>query len=406
VRFALLAVLCGCTPVCGEAPALTAPDAAPRPTTRPPRRDVRVYPPHAIRADGIGPYRIGAPLIDVLHTLPEGPRLSIVQVGDYANWQLVRAEAGQLQLGIRADTRTVGFIAVLAQPIAHTAEGLGVGSTGEELTRALGKPRDESHRARDRWSFVFDKQPGVRFLTDARLDEPPATARTVAVLVSEPEEKQSAEPSACHDVTRIPLDEVAALVSQAADAPPPRLRFGCVTSKEPEVLAWAGGQLHVLGGEPGKLRRLAAVPSAEPALLAALDVDEDGRDEVVVGVRENDGHTLRMRFQVWRWGQGGLESVLETTPFAITEAMALAVGSPLAQVDLVVDAWAKGGELWVSGLYLARTSPDGPVRDVVPLQADHFAITRRTVTPPPAPAPAAPPPDAAVDRGIPQPEEP
>jgi hypothetical protein len=386
-----------CVPTCGDAPALPTPDAAPRPATRPPPRDVRYYPPHAIRSDGIGPYKVGAPLIDVLDTLPEGPRLSVLQLGEYANWQLVRAEGGELHIGIRADTRTVGFIAVLSQPIAHTADGLGVGSTGSDLVKALGTPEVDSHRVSDRWSFAFAKLPGVRFLSDAGHDEPAETARIVAVLVGETAERPRAAPP-CRTAGELTeaRDEVLTFVGSETA----KLRFGCVSGKEPEVIAWSANQLQLIGGGPGKLRRVGATPSPEPVLLGALDVDEDGRDEIVAGFRVLGAEELAIELRVWRWGAAGLEPVLDARPFVITRAMALAVGSPLPQVDLVIDVAARGGEVWVSGFYLARTLSGraGAVRDLVPLREDRFALVRRPAPPGSVPAPpAVAVPDAATD---------
>src|SRR5688572_7375633 len=69
-------------------------DAPARKVVTKPREEVRAYPPHAIRSDGVGPYLLDATLSDLLHTMPGGPPIELLQIGRLADWRIVRAEEG------------------------------------------------------------------------------------------------------------------------------------------------------------------------------------------------------------------------------------------------------------------------------------------------------------------------
>src|SRR5262249_11029315 len=142
-------------------------DAAPR-RTLPEPEPVYAYPPLSIYPDGVGPYLLGKDMREVLRALPEGPRLELVQLGGFMNWHIARSEAGKLLLGPAAGNQNrVGFVAVLGADVARTATGVGVGSTGAELAKTLGKPEEPGDVLRDRRIERFERLPGVRFLTDA-----------------------------------------------------------------------------------------------------------------------------------------------------------------------------------------------------------------------------------------------
>ena len=62
-RAVLLAALAACSTDASSGK-LTGDGGAPRRWPRPPPSEVRAYPPHAIRSDGVGPYLLDAPLSD------------------------------------------------------------------------------------------------------------------------------------------------------------------------------------------------------------------------------------------------------------------------------------------------------------------------------------------------------
>src|SRR5262249_49143853 len=146
---------------------------------------VHAYPPLSIYPDGVGPYLLGKDMRDVLRALPEGPRLELLQLGRYANWHIVRSEGGSLIIGADVKTQNrVGFVAVLGADVARTTTGLGVGATGAELMKVLGKPEEPGDMVRDRRIVQFADLPGVRFFTDASLDTPPERIKVVAVMIA------------------------------------------------------------------------------------------------------------------------------------------------------------------------------------------------------------------------------
>jgi len=348
---------------------------------------VRAYPPHAIRSDGVGPYRLDAPLSDVLHLLPGGPRVELLQVGTLVNWRVVRAEKGELLIG--ADTHNqVAFIAVLSREVARTeAEpGVGVGATGADLHRALGAEADVGEAARDRRVFAFAGLPNVRFLTDAPIDTPAARATVVAVLVARPELFPAGPPTgegnrpACHaggPLSGAEQDIAEAVLGRGAVASlaRPLLRFGCFTGANPEAVAVGPGELAIFGGEPGRLRRVARLPLEAASWVSPLDVDGDGRDEIVVGVNERRPSERTAAVRLFRWEAGRLSDIGGGRPFSVPAAAAAANGVVLDDVDLAMIVTPQEGALSIGGYYLSRHG--GRVRELAPLTPVRLRVSSR-----------------------------
>src|SRR5262245_18272544 len=98
----LMLLLVSASSTCQREPGAPAPiqaDAAQRRVRDVVGPPLRAYPPHAIRSDGVGPYLLDQPLVDVLRKLPEGPNLEVLQLGKQANWLVVSAEGGQILVG-------------------------------------------------------------------------------------------------------------------------------------------------------------------------------------------------------------------------------------------------------------------------------------------------------------------
>jgi hypothetical protein len=320
---------------------------------------VRAYPPHAIRSDGVGPYLLDQPLADVLRKLPEGPNLEVLQLGKYASWLVVSAENGQILVG--ADVKgPVRFIAVVAPEVARTAAGVGVGASGDKLLDALGPPRRRG--VSDRLVWEMASLPGVRFISDAPAGTPPDKAHVEAVLVTKPADEPPRR--ACADVSLPAADAVAAARAKGEGAP--AVRFGCFTSAAPEALVVQGGEAILVGGDPTRLRRLAVAAVAPEAVVGPLDVDGDGRDDIVAIETRRGERELAVAVRVLRWDGARLVELVSARPFVIGEAMASAVGTTPAQVELPVEVTPVAGGIAVAGVYLA-TGAHGP-RHVAPLE--------------------------------------
>ncbi|MBI4511256.1 MAG: hypothetical protein HY698_16605 [Deltaproteobacteria bacterium] len=388
--------------------------AFPRRWPKPPPSAVRAYPPHAIRSDGVGPYLLDATLSDVLHSLPDGPRVELVQLGRLVNWRVVRAEAGQLLVG--ADHRNrVAFVAVLAPEIAITASGVGVGSTGDQLLEALGREVDHDDLVRDRRIFEFASLPGVRFLTDVPSDTPASRARVTTVVVARPDvyelghvgpglrpegadrrdrdKKTGRGECRSGGLLATVKDEIAQAArgrsSQRGLPLPvarPLLRFGCLTSQAPEAVAIGPGELTIVGGEPGKLRRIYQMPLAVAHFVFPLDVDRDGRDELVIGAHERGDSSRSVELRVLRWEGSRLLDLARESPFLVSEASASAAGVRPGTIDFLVEVVPTGSALLVRGYYMSISS--GRVREVAPVTPLTLRLEpRRAISAGPALAP-------------------
>jgi hypothetical protein len=367
---ALLSLAPASCSTCGDGGVTVPPvsDAAPpRRFADGPAPQVHAYPPHAIRADGVGPYLVDAPMAQIVRELPEGPHLELLQVGRYANWRVVRAEGGDVLIGADAKNE-VAFISVLRAEVARTTSGVGVGATSAELDKALGPPVERGDEVRDRRIVEFASLPRARFVTDAGPATPPDRAKVVAVVVQRDEPRSTGAASPCR--AGGPLAAARADVVAAARAKTPAaeavLRFGCITGAAPEAVVLAGGELTVVGGEPGKLRRLAPpVPAPGAELFGLLDVEGDGRDEIVWGAERRTETEEALDLHLVRWDAGHLVEVLAERPVVIGEQTAAVAGVTPADIDLAVTVRAAAGALVVGGYYGARTG--GRLRVLAPL---------------------------------------
>ena len=114
----------------------------------PPPPGVRALPPHKIRNDGVGPYRLGATLAELLDQLPSGPRIAQFNIPGIVHRDLLRAEDDAILIGGEPQGRA-SFVAVVGGDVARTESGIHVGSTRNELVGALGLPVDDPERASD-----------------------------------------------------------------------------------------------------------------------------------------------------------------------------------------------------------------------------------------------------------------
>jgi hypothetical protein len=383
--------------------------AGPRARTVPPlpEDDVRVYPPYAIRSDGVGPYNIDSALADVLQLV--GPRSETLEVPGVLSWRLVPAEDGRLLIGADERTRRVDFIVVLSPEVARTDNGMTVGVSGATLLAAFGPAREAPDVVRARRVYEFEKLPNVQFLTDAAFDRPDAEARVIAVLVARP--APAAPPSerlatvankaaspACRDggaLAKVAPAELWAVAhagkARAASLPPPptppRVRWACVTGAGPEALVLSGDELSIVGGEPGKLRRIAALTVGAVDQVAPLDADGDGKDEIVLltGTRSDELVTTTVR--VLGWDGTRPAPLASERVFAIDREQAATAGATPATIQLWPEVRRGDDGLMVGGLYAAGGGA-GPLV-VAPVAARRLRLDSKKL--PAAPGEAATP---------------
>ena len=382
---------------------------------QPPAGEVRAVPPHAIHANGVGPYALGTSLRDVLGMLSRGPRVMLMQIDGVVDYSLVRAESDSLIIGVEP-LGGVAFVSVLDAETARTESGIGVGTGSPQLAEALGPALADPELVLPPRIAGFASLPNVRFL----LDEP--GGRVAAVVVRgaqelgdtvddagaapvEPRDAGTAPTvvgAACSDGGDLVghMDEIvrAAEVTRAeVDA---SLRFGCFSGLAPavpEALVYTADRVVAVGStagsEPVAVRRLAVHLAAGIAFAAPLDLDADGRSEVaVVKQREAQGER-RVEVEILRLDGGRFVPVAAAEVYQLSERNTAWVGAQLSEIEILVELQAVAGDVVVSGLYVhhGQTGLD----TVAPLVSTIIEVRRKR----PGPAsPASPPAETSPTR--------
>ena len=384
-----LAVLCGgcredSEPAPGPSPGFDA--SRVRRLLQPPEGEVRAVPPHAIHGRGVGPYVLGTSLRSILGLLPRGPRVMLMQIDGLVDYSLVRAEADTLLIGVEPPTG-VTFLSVLDDATARTGAGVGVGTAAADLGKALGAELAAPNRAVDPRLLVFARLPNARFLLDG------AGGHVVAVVVRQderaPEESErdrarggaapargvaaaaAAAATPClvegEPPAREAILQAAALVSEpaaasaSADGPDEVATVGYACFAAPAADApMAGavvsgaGQVAVVGGEPGKLRRLAVQPVPGLVYAAPLDVDGDGRSEIAIVAQRATAEEHAVSLELLRLEGGRLHRLVAQDVYRVSATNAAWVGARLEEIDLMVELRAEAEAVQVTGLYVHR----------------------------------------------------
>lgn len=303
-------------------------------------------PPYAIRSDGVGPYRLGEKLSDLLERLASGPRIALFEIPGVVHRNVIRAEDDAILIG-GEQASTATFVAVVAADVARTESGVHVGSTREELVAALGPPLDDPERARDPRLIVPSVLPNLRAVLDG--------------------------------------DRVAAIVVASA-SPAPRYATECqrpaATEKAIGACMTAAGELIQAEGDEVALRsadgeRALANPLRLPGLVFAAPLrGADGRDELVAITSEPTARSwsiVAFRFEGTR-----LVRTVDATPiYRLSSANARWIGADLRDVDLYLELASRTDGIEVGGLLTTRGQPRvaGKIRDVVVITPT--SVTRR-----------------------------
>jgi hypothetical protein len=354
----------------------------------PPRRVVRAVPPHRIQPGGLGEYELGAELKEILNTLPHGPRIELLQIEHLVSYRLVRAAQDTILVGIGQNER-VSFVAVLDPEIAKTEGGFGVGSEIDKLRDALG-PERAATSARDPRLVELERLPNARFVVEQGKvvaivvgpDAPPGDAIAQADALSgggpgsqrigpappDPSETGCTEASAREALSGDPVAAIARVGDEEAtdsDRPAEAVHYGCFTGATPEVIVEGKGEVVLVVGEPGRLRRAASVPAPGLLFARAVDTDGDGRHELIAVSEDRAGDALTVRVEVLRGENSRLVGAGADEVYRVTTASAAPVGAKLKDVDLLVEAQAGAESIQVTGFYLHRAG--GKVLTIAPL---------------------------------------
>jgi hypothetical protein len=373
---------------------------------------VRAVPPHNIQATGVGPYALGGELRDILAMLPHGPRVELLEIEGVVGYSVVRAEENRLLIGVGSSGR-VSFISVLQPDIAKTDGGLGVGASVDDLLAQLG-PATRSPGALDPRILELDGLPNARIVVDRgrataivvgpggagsappvppAAGEPPPDAGAAA---ADPPRAADDSTSTCARAAELLHDAPLAAATPTERTQEPI--FGCFTGASPEVALIGRDEIAVYGGEPDKLRRIMGESLNGLVFAGAVDVDGDGRHEIVATSERRTGDALAVRVHVLRGEGGRLQAVVNDEVYRITSGTAAWVGAKLKDVDFLVRADPRQGGLEVRGLYLHRVG--GAVQTVAPLSPRIIAVRGRK-RPPVVPAPATPAPATPAAPSVP-----
>jgi hypothetical protein len=341
VGFTLVLALFGCSDRDHAHASATevAPDRTPR-VLDPPPQNVRALPPHAIHADGVGPYRLGVTLERLGTQIPSGGRNAQVDIPNVVHLSVLHAEEDAILIGGEPLGRAT-FVAVVGPQIARTETGIQVGSTRDELVHALGAPSIELDRWRDPRVIVPSNLRELRAVMDGD--------RVVGLVVaaSEPPSK----PEGC--------------VRPAGDDK----RIGACVTGTPELASLEGDELVVrtpeIEGKPGAEAKIIAKAVLPNAVFFGPVRAADGRDELVAITRVADEQSRTWSLVAFRWDAGHLLRVIDAPVYQLTTTNARWIGSTLRDLDLALEVVNRGDTFEVGGL-LTRRSGD-KLRDLLVL---------------------------------------
>ena len=325
----------------------------------PPRREiappagttVRPLPPYAIRADGVGPYRLGEKVSAVMAQLPSGPRIARFEIRGVVSTSVIRAEEDTVLIGGET-TSTTTFVAVVGADVARTDSRIHVGSTRAELTRALGPLLEEPEHARDPRLVVPSALRNARVVLDGE--------RIAAIVVAPdgPPIKLGPQPEApCK------RPEPAAGKQQ---------RGACLTG------AAAGELVEIVGDEllvraPDSERVLTTLRAPGVVFAAPLRNPADGRDELIVVSRAEESHRRTWTLVAYRFEGLRPLRVLDEELYALTAMQSRWIGAELRDVDLYLELVGGAEAIEVGGVLTTRAGDR--VRDVALLSPK--PVTRR-----------------------------
>lgn len=355
--------------------------------TKPPGT-VRAVPPHAIRAEGVGPYLLGAGLKDVLGLLSRGPRVALIEIDDVIEYSLVQAEDDKLVIGSERNGG-VSFVTVLDRDIARTESGAGVDAERAELDEALGARSEAANRAADPRIARFAALPNVRFVLDAQRviavavtvdDRPPRVTPAPDAPAPAPTPVVAAPKRCATDGLRAAEGELfeASILGAVTVA-----SIGCLDGSTPMAVVTAGDRLSVIAGDAGKTRRLRVDTPADLVFAAPIDVDGDGSDEVAIVTEPSAAGVKITRLDVHRVEGGRLQRVAGADVYRVTDKSARWAGAQLSQISLMLELRASENTVFVGGLYVQR---DGrSVRIVAPLTEQRLSVRTRGQAEPASP---------------------
>jgi hypothetical protein len=307
-------------------------------------------PPYAIRPDGVGPYKLGDKLSDLLERLASGPQIALFEIPGVVHRNVIRAEDDAILVGGEQGS-TASFVAVVGGEVART-EGIHVGSTREALIAALGRPVDDPERARDPRLVVPSSVPSLHAVIEG--------GYVVALVV------QGAFPVArrASDCPR-PEAPDASDAGYAVDAH--EVAVGACLTPAGELIQIRGDEISVRSADGDRALapplRLAGLVFATPLRSPA-----DSRDELVAVTRGDDATSRTWSLAAYRLEGARLVRVIDATPlYQLSSTNARWIGADLRDVELYLELTSRADAIEVGGLLttLSASRAATKIRDVV-----------------------------------------
>jgi hypothetical protein len=302
-------------------------------------------PPYAIRADGVGPYKLGEKLSDLLAQLAHGPRIALFEIPGLVHRDVIRAEDDAILVG-GEQASTASFVAVVGADVAvvgpevtRSDARIHVGSTRDELIAALGPSVEDPERVRDPRLVVPGALPNLRAVIEA--------GKVVAFVVA-----TGAAPLRHSSECDRP---------QATD----RAVGACLTH---------GGELVQVEGEEIAVRsadgdRAIAPPIKLPGLVFAAPLRSGDKDELVVITRNDEPTARSWWLAAYRLdGSRLVRSIEPTQLYQLSRTNVRWIGAPdVRDVDLYLELTSRPDTIEVGGLLTTLVPSRGAptIRDVV-----------------------------------------
>lgn len=322
-----------------------------------PPRHVRALPPHAIGREGVGPYKLGVSMSQILSALPLGPRMALLQIPGVLDYTVVRDE-GLLVGGERQGPAT--FIAIVRQSIARTEDGVGVTSTAASVEELVGPTLASPAVARDPALWVGSKLPNARFVM--------GEGRVIGVLLTAagssatPAAQVAADGDAGVSAPRCERSATAGDFAGAATG----VTFAAACLGGADGVGVAGELVVVAARSVGdaRARRLATTEVRGLRWAAPVEIDR-GRDEVVAVAETRDGDVRVFTVVALRLEGGKLVRVAESDVYRLDEQRAAWIGATLDELALHLEV-RFDGDVLVAGGVLVHQGRSGN-RELAPL---------------------------------------
>ena len=329
----------------------------------PPSGTARPMPPHAIRVDGIGPYKLGERMLSLLAQLALGPRMNRLEIPGLLHLQVIRAEDDMVLIGGESSasiaSTNASFLSVVGgAEVARTEKGdVHVGSSRADLERELGPFVSDLDRANDPRVVVPNELRNARVI----IERDRVSAIVVAGEGGLPRAASAPATPATEGSASEPACERPASTDRAIGA--------C-------LLAGTGGELIERDGDELVVRSSSTESDDDkkPRYVTTLRVpnlqfvailrNEAGRDELIAVTRTDEPQMRTWSLVGYRFEAKQIVRTIDPAPlYQVSATQTRWIGAELRDVELFLELVSRPDGIEVGGLLTTR--PGGKLRDVV-----------------------------------------